>query len=109
MVDRHSSFESKGITKYKMSLFNNTMARILLRMIPNFNESYQRFNPAYLSKIVHINVSYLKEVLDFLLDKDIVSFSDGEYYISQDNLWRIQEGLNRQSIVLLLRRIDEVV
>ncbi len=108
MVERHGPIEGKEISQFKLKLMNNSQARILLRLIPNFGEDFQHYNIGYISKCLNMNKFYVEEVLDFLLDKDLVSFDGENYYLSQDNLWKIESVLNIQSMILLRKKIDEL-
>lgn len=108
IVERTGGFESKEISQSKLRLMNSTMARIILKLIPNFGEDFQHYNVGYLSTALNIHGSYVNEVLGFLCDKDMISFDGESYYLSQDNLWRVQEVLNRQSIIILLRKIESL-
>jgi len=108
MVERTDPFESKEIGSFKLKLLNNTQSRIILKLIPNFGENFPHYNLGYLSKILGLNQAYLTEILDFLCDRDIVSFEGENFYLSQDNLYRIENVLNIQPMVLLKRKIEEL-
>ena len=108
MVERTDPFESKEINAYKFKLMNNLQARILLRLIPNFGEDFPHFNLSYLSKVLGINSAYLLENLDFLTDKELVTFDGENYFITRDNLWKIESVVNQQSIIVLKNRIDSL-
>jgi hypothetical protein len=75
--------------------------------LPTFGES-PRHNISYLSKVLSLNHGYIEEILSFLLDKDVVSYENDEYYLSQDNLWRLQEYLNINPFIILSRRLSEI-
>lgn len=108
MVERHDAqYEGKEINSYKFKLMNNLQARILLRLIPNFGEDFPHSNLSYLSKILGINSAYLLENLDFLTDKELVTFDGENYFITKDNLWRIETILSSQSMILLARKISD--
>lgn len=106
MVERHGPQVGKEMSYYKMKLLNNSQARVLLKMIPNFGEEFQHFNVNYLSKLVNMNYSYVQEIVDFFCDKDIVEFDGENYFLSQDNLWKVQDTLNKQAMIVLLRKIE---
>lgn len=108
MIERTSGpSESREIMSYKLKLLNNTQARVILKMIPNYGEDFPHYNLSYLSKVVGINQGYLSEVLDFLCDKDVVSFDGESFFINEDNLYKIEDVLNIQPMVILKKRIDE--
>jgi hypothetical protein len=108
MVERTNNFESKEIHQQRLSSLSSTHCRILSRMIPSFGEvNFPHFTSAYLAGILRINSAYLEEILEFLVDKGIVS-SDGEdYYLSQDNIWSIQDIIKVQPAVILKVKLDE--
>ena len=106
MVDRHDQIEGKEISSYKMKLFTNSQARVILKLIPNFGEEFPRYNVGYLSKVLNIHYSYVQEMLDFLYDKNIIECDGEDYFLTQDNLWKISETLNRQPMIILRNRID---
>jgi hypothetical protein len=86
----------------------NTQARVLLRLIPSFGEDFPHYNVSYLSKVLGLNHGYVQEILDFLYDKDIVSLDGEDYYLSQDNIWKIEGVVNRQSMIALYNKIKDM-
>jgi hypothetical protein len=106
-VERHEGYEAREVVSYKFKLMNNLQARILLRLIPNFGEDFPHFNLSYLSKVLGINSAYLLENLDFLTDKELVTFDGENYFITRDNLWKVESILNSQAMILLARKISD--
>lgn len=107
MVRRTDPFEGKEIQQSRLKLFNNTQAVILIRLLPKFGEDFPRYNSRYLAKMLNINFDYLEELLEFFINSDIVSFDGEDYYLTDDNVWRIQEILSRQSMIILARNINK--
>lgn len=109
MVERHGGpMQSREIMNYKLKLMNNTQAKILMRLLPGLDTEFPHYNASYLSKCLSMNKFYIIEILDFLLQKDLVSFDGEKYYLSQDNIWKIESVLNQQSIVVLRKKIDDL-
>jgi len=107
MVERTDPFQSKAIGAYKLKSLNVTMCRVLIKLLPTFGE-FPHHNVGYLSKVLSLNSAYITEILDFLFDRDVVSYEDESYYLSQDNLWRLQDFLNVNPFIILKRRLDEI-
>jgi len=109
MVEIHNHIEGKAIARQKLRALNSVHCRVLLRLVPNFDEDFPRFSLPYLSKVLNINYAYLEEILDFLLDKDVVSYEDEKYFLTTDNIWRIQEVIDIQPAVILRKKLHDLV
>lgn len=93
---------------FKLKSLNNTCCRVLIKLIPSFGEDFPHHNTSYLSKVLSINKAYLEEIFDFLSDKDVVSFDGEDFFVSRDNVWKLQEYLNIQAMVILQRKIKDM-
>lgn len=101
---KNDNEEDKDIT-YKIRLFNNLQAKILLKLFPSMGEEMPRLTLDYLSRMVGINFAYLQKQIDFLLEKGLVSFEEEQYFLSNDNLFVIQQVLEGQSMIILSNKI----
>lgn len=106
MVERTDPFEGKVISSQKLKALNATHCRILIKLVPNFGDDFPKYNLSYLSQVLGLNNSYIQELLDFLVDKDVVSFDGENYYLTSDNLWKIADVINLQPAVILKNKLQ---
>jgi predicted P-loop ATPase/GTPase len=107
MVERTSPLEGKKIFRQKLASLTATHCRILLKLMPVDND-FLKYNSSYLSKVLSVHQSYVDEMLEFLNEKDIVSFDGENYFLIPDNIMRIEEIIGLQPAVMLKKKIDEI-
>jgi hypothetical protein len=100
--------DRKSIPNYNIKGFNETIAKILLKMLPLVGEEPQKHNIGYFATVFKYHSAYVEEILWWLVDKDLVSTEGEYYYLSKDNIWRLQEFIRCQSSVILAKKLEEI-
>jgi hypothetical protein len=117
MVERHGfgDYEKKdddaGDDYYqtkKIYPFSTIGCGVMIGLIPTMGEVFPRHNIGYLAVMIKCNVSYLKTVLDYLVDAGFVTNVGDSYFLSFDNLRCIESALKMNSIVVLAKKIEEI-
>ena len=108
IVLRHDQYEGKAINKSKFQTLTASHCRVFLKMMPSFGEGFQKFNLYYLAKVVNFSAGYLLELLDALAEHGLVSYENDEYFLTMDNIFKLEQSLALHPAVLLKKKIEEI-
>lgn len=110
MVKRVEYGESKEKREIyqKVKSLSSIHCRIFMLLIPKLEDKFPRYNLGYMSTVIGLHIDYLQEFLDFLVNKDLVSFDGDEYYLTVDNIWKLEDVVKIQPSVLLLHKLDSL-
>lgn len=107
MVERTNPMEGKKISVQKLKSLNSVHCRILTRLIPDPGEDFPKYNSAYISKVLGIHQSYIDELLEFLYEKNVISFDGESYFLTQDSIYMISEFIDIQPAIILRKKLEE--